>query len=59
MICFGILVMVCQLEQQPAPADTFCQIAKPIYWSASDTRATKEQADKHNRVWKKLCKPAG
>lgn len=33
----------------------YCQVAKPIYWSKDDTRGTKEQADTHNRVWKKLC----
>lgn len=34
---------------------TFCQVAKPIYWTAADTRNTKEQADTHNRVGKELC----
>lgn len=58
MLCFGILVMVCQLQQQPVP-DTFCQIYDPVYWSASDTRKTKEQIDTNNRKWKRLCKPAG
>lgn len=57
MWCFGILVAYCvSAEAPPAPAGaTFCQIAKPMYWSASDTRKTKEQADRHNRIGKKLC----
>lgn len=59
MLCFGILVMVCQLQQHPVPADTFCQIYSPIYWSASDTRKTKEQIDTNNRKWKRLCKSSG
>jgi hypothetical protein len=57
MICFGILVMVCELTAAPAPppASTYCQIAKPMYWSTADTRQTKEQIDTENRKWKKLC----
>ena len=56
MICFGILVMYC-VSQQPAVANgaTFCQIAKPVYWDATDTRQTKEQIDKQNRIGKRLC----
>lgn len=59
MLCFGILVMTCQLQQQPVSPDTFCQIYKPVYWHASDTRKTKEQIDTNNRKWKRLCKPSG
>ena len=57
MICFGILVMICQLQSAPAQvsADTFCQIYTPVRWSAADTRKTKEQADTNNRKWKRLC----
>ncbi|TAK50222.1 MAG: hypothetical protein EPO23_03180 [Xanthobacteraceae bacterium] len=56
MWCVGLFVMWCGASQ-PAPIpDTYCQIAKPIYWAASDTRATKEQVDTHNRVWKRLCR---
>ncbi len=57
MICFGILVMYCQLNNAPiAPASDYCRIARPITWAAADTRRTKEQVDSHNRVWAKLCK---
>lgn len=50
----GFAYLTCM---QPAPPpDTYCQIAKPIYWSKQDTRATKEQADRENRKWKRLCK---
>lgn len=62
MICFGIGIMICNpLEDARAipPASTYCQIkTKPIFWHAKDTRATKEQIDIENRVWKKLCRPA-
>lgn len=54
MLCFGLIVMVCQLQQQPA-TDTFCQTYMPVYWSAADTRKTKEQVDTNNRKWKRLC----
>ena len=56
-LCFGLLVMFCQPPAAP-PATagaTFCQTAKPLYWSAADTRRTKEQADIHNRKFKALC----
>jgi hypothetical protein len=26
-----------------------------IYWSAKDTRTTKEQAERENSKWKRLC----
>lgn len=60
MICFGILIMVCELTAKPPPPppDTYCQIARPIYWSAADTRKTKEQIDTENRKYKKLCSKA-
>lgn len=59
-LCIGLGVMFCQVQEAPKPAtDSYCEISKPIYWSASDTRATKEQVDTHNRVWKKLCRTSG
>jgi hypothetical protein len=33
----------------------YCELARPIYWSAKDTRTTKEQADRENAKWKRLC----
>ena len=54
--CIGFIVCFGALSPAPVPpADTYCQIARPIYWSAGDTRATKEQADRENRKWKRLC----
>ncbi|MGE5163039.1 MAG: hypothetical protein ACM3IH_03310 [Sphingobacteriales bacterium] len=32
-----------------------CVAFRPIYWGAKDTRATLDQIDSHNRVWKELC----
>ncbi len=57
MNCTGWVFIFAQLTCSPIGAvpDTFCQIAKPILWSASDSRMTKEQADTHNRKGKKLC----
>lgn len=57
MTCTGFAFIFAHLTcTQPAPPpDTYCHIAKPVYWSKSDTRATKEQVDRHNRVWKRLC----
>ncbi len=45
----------CQTAKQAAPRSNFCEIAKPIFWSANDTRATKEQIDSYNRRGKALC----
>lgn len=55
MMCFGLLIMFCQPQAAPPQSDSYCQIAKPIYWSAADTRRTKEQIDTENRKFKKLC----
>lgn len=55
--CKGFAFIFSMLTCEPtgAPPDTWCQIAKPIYWHATDTRKTKEQVDLHNRQWKRLC----
>jgi hypothetical protein len=58
LICFGIFVMICQPREPapaPAPASSYCDIAKTMSWSAQDTRASKEQMDANNRVYKRLC----
>jgi len=55
-VCFGILLMWCQPASGLAlDVASFCRTAQPIYWTAGDTRGTKEQIDEHNRVGKKLC----
>ena len=54
--CIGFLVFFsCSLPER-APTESYCQIARPIHWSAADTRKTKEAVDTHNRVWKRVCK---
>lgn len=58
MICLGILVMWCQMQQAPPTADTFCRNYKPVYWSPKDTRESKEANDTNNRKWKRLCRSA-
>ena len=40
-------------------AAPYCDVAKPIYWSSKDTRQTKEQADRENAKWKRLCQTSG
>lgn len=57
MLCVGLIVMWCSVSG-PAPATAgakFCDVARPVYWSAADTRKTKEQADIHNAKGKRLC----
>lgn len=58
MTCTGFAFLYVALTCKPVEtptADTFCQIARPIHWNAGDTRKTKEQADIHNRKYKRLC----
>lgn len=58
MTCTGFAFLVVSMTCTPVatpPTDSFCQIARPIRWAAGDTRKTKEQADTHNRKWKRLC----
>ena len=38
-------------------APTFCLMAKPIFWSGSDTDATIVAVKIHNAKWKELCEP--
>jgi hypothetical protein len=53
--CIGFLFyFICETPPQP-PDDTYCQIARPIFWSQKDSRATKIEVDTHNRIWKQLC----
>jgi hypothetical protein len=51
------LLSACAKQQaDPAVAVApYCEVARPVYWSAKDTRATKEQADRENAKWKRLC----
>ncbi|GJD93380.1 hypothetical protein [Methylobacterium iners] len=56
LTCVGLLfIFQCTPAEAPPPAAPYCDIARPIRWSAQDTRATKEQADRENRKWKRLC----
>lgn len=54
-LCIGLGIMFCQTQEPAKVTDSFCEISKPIYWHSSDTRQTKEQVDKHNRVWSGIC----
>ncbi|MDP2410340.1 MAG: hypothetical protein Q8M26_08645 [Pseudolabrys sp.] len=57
MLCIGFIIMHCVSTAAPpvTAGALFCQVAKPIIWHAGDTRMTKEQADRHNRIGKELC----
>ncbi len=55
---FIFAMLECATPVAPAiQAAPFCSVYEPIYWSANDTRQTKEQVDKMNAVWKRLCVP--
>lgn len=59
MTCTGFAFLFVSMTCTPTaapPSDTFCKIAKPIYWHANDTRGTKKQVDTLNRVYKRVCK---
>ena len=57
LTCFGLLVvMFCQAENQKIPVDTFCNLYHPVYLSHADTRETKTQTDRHNTIWKAICR---
>lgn len=59
LTCVGFLFAFhCQPADAPPPAAAYCDVARPISWSARDTRATKEQADRENRKWARLCAAA-
>ena len=56
MTCIGFLVLFQCFSSAPAQSSLlFCDGAKPIFWSAKDTRQTKEQIDTHNRKVKRFC----
>lgn len=55
----AVCILFCVIEPAPAASahtSDFCEVAKPILWHKDDTRATKEQADKHNRTYKAICR---
>lgn len=56
LIALGFGCTADAAKAPPPPISSYCQIARPITWSAQDTRATKEKVDIHNRVWKRLCR---
>lgn len=45
------------VKQDVAPISgaRYCEIAKTISWSTLDTRLTKEQIDRANRTYRRLC----
>lgn len=56
MTCFGFLIFfTCFAPEGLADQARFCDVAEPIMLSRADTRLTKEQADRLNRVGKRIC----
>jgi hypothetical protein len=58
MVLSGVALLCACAKQQAGLAVSvapYCEVARPIYWSAKDTRTTKEQADRENAKWKRLC----
>jgi hypothetical protein len=57
VLVVSLLFCACAKQQaEPTIAVApYCDVARPIYWSAGDSRATKEQADRENAKWKRLC----
>lgn len=57
LTCKGFAFLFVSMTCHPAgaPPDTYCQIAKPIYWSKHDTSETAQQVRRENRKWKRLC----
>lgn len=51
----GLAMLTCRQDQAAQPAAAYCDVARPIFWAASDTRRTKEQADRENRKYRALC----
>jgi hypothetical protein len=58
LVLLGVAILSGCAKEQAGPAlavAPYCDVARPIYWSAKDTRTTKEQADRENAKWKRLC----
>ena len=61
ILSLGVAISVAgcaSLGRKPSPTvvRNYCDIYTPIRWSSLDTRLTKEQVDKANRIWKRICK---
>jgi len=60
-VMIGVMALSGCAKQAPEPVlavAPYCDVYKPILWSANDTRKTKEQVDTENRIWKRLCDKA-
>ena len=55
IILAGLLLASCTHRGVATPTADPCVAFRPIYWGKADTRATLDQVDSHNRVWKQLC----
>lgn len=58
MIVLGytaVALVGCAGTPKPVSTTSFCDLAKPIYWSGRDTDDTIRQAKAHNAVGKDQC----
>ena len=55
IVALGLAACAREPPDLAVSAAPYCDVARPIYWSAKDTRQTKEQADRENAKWKRLC----
>lgn len=55
--CFAVVALLTAacVHARPQAVASFCDIAKPIYWSDQDTDETIQQAKEHNAVGKDQC----
>jgi hypothetical protein len=59
-LCVTLLCACARQQSEPAIAVApYGDMARPIYWSAKDTRTTEEQADRENAKWKRVCGDLG
>ena len=59
MICFGILVMYCQLANTPV-VDSFCQVYQPVVIAKGDgainaTKGAKRRILANELTYRKVC----
>lgn len=55
-VCYGLVFVMWCLTETAANTDSYCRAYRPVMWSSRDTRQTKEQVDRNNRVYKAICR---
>lgn len=55
-IVFALLSILSGCATTAGIVDTSCSVFRPITYSKKDTEITKNQIDKHNRIYEHNCK---